>query len=111
MAVPELSISVDPDAAVLHAGRLTVELPPRPFSFTIRRDGRSLLKHAGAWVADGTVRDRFIQFTEGVVAAEDRSPPQRTQHALLMQRGEGGLTLGFRLEGGRNVRLGIDVAA
>jgi len=111
MAVPELSISVDSDAAVLHAGRLKVEVTTRPFSFTIRRDGRSLLKHAGAWVADGTVRDQFVQFTEGVIANEDRSPPQRAQHALLMQRGQCGLTLGFRLEGGRSVRLRIDVAA
>jgi len=58
----------------LEQGSLTAEVTLRPFSFTIRRDGRRLLRNASAWAADGTANDHFIQFTEGVVAGEDIAP-------------------------------------
>ncbi|HWD73994.1 MAG TPA: TIM-barrel domain-containing protein [Solirubrobacteraceae bacterium] len=93
----------------MSAGRIRVEVCARPFSLTIRRDGRSLLRAAGAWVADGVIRDRFLALTEGIVAQEDLSPPQRAQHALLMRRGDRGLTLGFRLDEGRCARLSIEL--
>jgi len=64
MTAPELSIQAEADAATIEAGRLRVEVSVRPFSFTIRRDGRSLLRAGGAWVADGEIRDQFVQFTE-----------------------------------------------
>lgn len=72
ITAPEFSISAQAqaDAATIEAGRLRVEVSVRPFSFTIRRDGRSLLRAGGAWVADGEIRDQFIQFTEGVIAGE-----------------------------------------
>jgi alpha-glucosidase (family GH31 glycosyl hydrolase) len=111
MAPPELLISVQDDVARLRRGRICVEVSARPFSFTIRRDGRSLLRGAGAWVADGVVRDRFVALTEGVVAHEERSPSLRARHALLTRHGDHGLTFGFRLEGGRCVRLAIEVMA
>jgi hypothetical protein len=107
----EPSISTQADAAIVEAGRLRIEVSARPFAFTIRRDGRSLLRAGGAWVADGEVRDRFIQFTEGVMAHEDRSPAQRARHAILMQRGERGVCLSFRLDGGRAARVRIEVIA
>ena len=44
MTAPAVSISAEADAAVLEAGRLRVEVSMRPFSFTIRRNGRSLLR-------------------------------------------------------------------
>ncbi|HEY2440312.1 MAG TPA: TIM-barrel domain-containing protein [Solirubrobacteraceae bacterium] len=109
MSPPQESISVQSDTAVMSAGRIRVEVCARPFSLTIRRDGRSLLRAAGAWVADGVIRDRFLALTEGIVAHEDLSPPQRAQHALLMRRGDRGLTLGFRLDEGRCARLGIEL--
>ena len=55
---------------VLERGLLTVEVSLRPFGFTVRRDERALIRGGGAWVADGTIHDHFIQFTEGVVARE-----------------------------------------
>jgi alpha-glucosidase (family GH31 glycosyl hydrolase) len=109
MSPTDESISVQADTAVLAAGRIRVEVTARPFSLTIRRDGRSLLRAAGAWVADGVIRDRFLALTEGVVAHEDLAPPQRAQHALLMRRGDRGLTAGFRLGEGRAARLGIEL--
>ena len=45
---------------------MQVEIALRPFELTVRRAGRRLLRSMGAWVADGTVHDHFIQFTEGV---------------------------------------------
>jgi alpha-glucosidase (family GH31 glycosyl hydrolase) len=109
MLSPELSISTQTDGAVLEAGRVRVEVSARPFAFTIRRDGRSLLRAGGAWVADGEVRDRFIQFTEGVMAHEDRSPAQRARHAILMQQGERGIYLSFRLDEGRAAHIRIEM--
>src|ERR1700760_2515195 len=108
MAPPELSIAAQTDSALLQAGRLRIEVSVRPFAFTIRRDGRRLLRAGGAWLADGEIRDQFIQFTEGVIAEEERSPAQRARHALLMHETEGGVSLSFRLDGGRVVGVGTE---
>lgn len=35
----------------------------------------------GIWAAEGTIEDHFVQFTEGVVAQEELSPPQRAPRA------------------------------
>ena len=82
----------------------------RPFAFTIRRDGRRLLRAGGAWLADGEIRDQFVQFTEGVIADEERSPAQRARHAILMRETERGVCLSFRLDGGRAAHVRIEVA-
>jgi alpha-glucosidase (family GH31 glycosyl hydrolase) len=111
MTAPEMSIQAESDAATIEAGRLRVEVSVRPFSFTIRRDGRSLLRAGGAWVADGEINDQFVQFTEGVIAAEARSPAQRARHAILMRQGEQGVCLSFRLDGGRAAHVRIEIAA
>lgn len=97
---------------VLEAGRLRVDIRARPFSFDVHRAGRLLLRHGGAWVADGMVRDHFVQFTEGVVAHEDRSPHER---ALRVERAvrtasalqHDTLTIDLLFEGGRAGRLEI----
>src|SRR5579863_158929 len=73
-----------PDLAI-EKGRLRAEITLRPFSFTIRRNGRRILRNAGAWVADGAVNDHFIQFTEGVVASEDLSPHERAVRATVSE--------------------------
>jgi alpha-glucosidase (family GH31 glycosyl hydrolase) len=102
-----------PDAATtddlaLEQGQLRAEINLRPFSFTIRRAGRRLLRSAGAWIADGTVHDHFIQFTEGVVVAEELAPHERAVRASVLETSspngrEASGTLGARLnfEGGR----------
>ena len=69
------------EQVLLERGALRVELTLRPFSFTVRRNGRRLLRSGGLWVADGTVHDHFVQFTEGVLAAEELSPPERAVRA------------------------------
>jgi alpha-glucosidase (family GH31 glycosyl hydrolase) len=111
MVPPELSIAAQSDSALLEAGRLRVEVTLRPFSFTVRRDGRRLLRAGGAWLADGEIRDQFVQFTEGVIAHEERSPAQRARHAILMRPTERGVYLSFRLDGGRAAHLRIEVTA
>ena len=55
--------------ASLERGRCASRSTCARSRITIRRAGRRLLRAAGAWVADGTVHDHFIQFTEGVIAA------------------------------------------
>ena len=104
-------LSAHADAAVLVTAGIRVEVALRPFSFTIRRRGRSLLRAAGAWVADGEARDVFLQFTEGVVPVEDRQPALRALHATLIERRERGLSLELGLDGGRGARLSIELAA
>ncbi len=46
-------------------GSLRVEVALRPFELTVYRGERRALRSMGAWVADGTVHDHFIQLTEG----------------------------------------------
>ena len=69
MPAPGAVPSSNADAVVLERGRVRVEITLSPFEVTIRRAGRRLVRSLGAWVAEGTVHDHFIQFTEGVVAA------------------------------------------
>jgi alpha-glucosidase (family GH31 glycosyl hydrolase) len=105
-----------PDLAI-EQGQLRAEITLRPFSFTIRRAGRRLLRNAGAWVAEGTVNDHFIQFTEGVVASEDLATSERAVRAAaetrpatfgsLEPQGEPSeaIALDLLFEGGRKGRL------
>lgn len=111
MAHGEVSIADRSDSALLELDRVRVEVAVRPFSFTIRRDGRSLLRAGGAWVADGEIRDQFVQFTEGVIAHEGGAPPQRARYAILMRRTERGVSLSFRLDGGRPAHVNAEIVA
>jgi alpha-glucosidase (family GH31 glycosyl hydrolase) len=105
----------------LAQGRLTAEITLRPFSLTLRRDGRRLLRNLSAWVADGTANDHFVQFTEGVVANEDLGPHERVTIAQLQPSSVSGtfsvddaivpetLELNLRFEGGRRGRLRLEL--
>ena len=79
----------------------------RPFSFTVRRGGRRVLRNAGAWVADGSVHDHFIQFTEGVVAP--RTPGaatrERATRATPRESSRDALELKLHFDGGRGGTL------
>ena len=111
MASPAPFISARVDGAVLQtASSLTVEITMRPFAFTIRRRGRRLLRAAGAWVCDGTIGDQFLQFTEAVLAREDRVPAERAVHAVLIDRRPRGLTLALVTDAGRDATLRIELA-
>src|SRR5580700_11363282 len=77
-------VRMQTDLLVLERGALRVEITPRPFAFTVRRSGRRLLRSAGVWVADGTVHDQFVSYTEGIVAAEQLAPHEPAQRAIVV---------------------------
>jgi hypothetical protein len=60
------AIVAKPDALTLERDELCVQVSMRPFSFTIRRAGRSLLRSAGVWVGGLGPRGgrRAIAFAE-----------------------------------------------
>ncbi|HEY2572105.1 MAG TPA: hypothetical protein VGI27_11550, partial [Solirubrobacteraceae bacterium] len=97
------------DLLVLERGALRVEISPRPFAFTVRRNGRRLLRAAGVWVADGTVHDQFVSYTEGMIAGEDLAPHEPAQRAAVVGHEDDtfGITLALTLHGGRRARLTI----
>ncbi len=99
------------DQVVLARGSLRVEVALRPFSITVRRAGRRLLRAAGAWVADGEVHDLFVRFTEGVVAREEISLVERAVRASVLAESGEAVTLAVRFSGGRSGTLAISVAA
>src|ERR1700712_2537353 len=90
---------------VLKTLAVRVEVTLCPFAFVIRRAGRSLLRAGGAWAVDGEIRDQFLQFTEGVLACEERSPVERAVAASPVALDERGVVLDLRLDGGRTARL------
>ena len=108
--VASVYLTAGVDTVVLVSADVRVEVSLRPFQFTIRRAGRSRMRAAGAWVADGESRDVFLQFTEGVVADEQRSEPMRALYAALVERRERGMTLALWLDGERAGRLSIELA-
>jgi hypothetical protein len=86
-----------------------VQVTLRPFSFTLRRrDGRSLLRAGGAWLADGEARDVFLQFTEGVVPAEQRAPALRGLYAVVRHHDQTTLLLELGMDAGRAGHLRIE---
>src|SRR5581483_4613611 len=100
---------IDGDLVVLERGALRVEISLRPFAFTVRRAGRRLLRSAGAWVADGIVMDNFVQYTEGVLAAEDLSPPEPARRATVLTQAPAEISLALALHGGRTAKLQISL--
>ena len=101
----------DDDRVVLERGRLQVEIALRPFELTVRRAGRRLVRSMGAWVAEGTVHDNFIQLTEGVIPAEDLAPVERAAAARVRRLARDRVVLAIRLNGGRRARLEVRVLA
>jgi alpha-glucosidase (family GH31 glycosyl hydrolase) len=92
---------------VLRRGSLGIEIALRPFSFTIRRTGRRLVRSGGLWVADGTIRDHFIQLTEGVLAHEERSPPVPGLRATIRSLQAQHVELAVLLHDGRTAQLKV----
>jgi alpha-glucosidase (family GH31 glycosyl hydrolase) len=98
----------------LARGQITAEITLRPFSFTIRRSGRRILRNASAWVAEGVVNDHFVQFTEGVVAGEDLEPHERAVRGSVSEAAGASregvsdtLRLRLHFEGGRQGEMVI----
>ncbi len=103
-------VSTGPEQVVLERDALRVEVALRPFAVTVRRAGRRLMRATGVWVADGTVHDHFVQFTEGVVPHEELAPTERARRAELVERREHGVGLALVLQGGRGATLQLDLA-
>jgi hypothetical protein len=60
-----------PEGAVaICRGPLSVDVVLRPFSLTLRRDGRRLLRSAGLWAAEGSAADHFADRDREVTWAE-----------------------------------------
>ncbi len=109
MSLSPASVATGTEHAVLERGKLRLELALRPFSFTLRRAGRRLLRAGSLWAADGHSQDRFIRFTEGVVPHERLEPAERAQRATVLEAGEDGLELEVALRGGREARLSVSL--
>ena len=72
------------EGLLIERGELRLEVALRPFSFTIRRAGRRMIRDGGVWVTEGTVHDLFIQLTEGIIPREERSPKERSRRATVV---------------------------
>ncbi len=100
---------MDGDLVVLRAGALRVEIALLPFEVTVWRGERRLVGSLGAWVAEGTVHDHFIQLTEGVVAHEALAPIERALSATVRRRAADRVSLSVGLTGGRRARLEVRI--
>src|SRR3954467_5427010 len=100
-----------PDALVLELDALQVEIAQLPFSIHVRRGGRRLVRGLGLWGADGTIGDQFIQFTEGVVPAEELEIPERVVALSVVELLPDGAEVTVRCEGGRSGHLRITLPA
>ncbi len=109
--MPSAAITSAGERVVLRDGDLEVEVVLRPFSFTIRRAGRRLLRHAGVWAAEGTVGDQFIPLTEGVIAYESLATAEDVVRVVAVDGEERALRLSIVLRGGRSARLTFTIAA
>jgi hypothetical protein len=103
----QTTVSAAGETVILERGELRVELALRPFSLTLRRANRRLLRNASFWAADGTVNDQFIQLTEGVLTHEELAFAQRTVRAELTDQSAEGVELALALRGGRAARLRV----
>jgi alpha-glucosidase (family GH31 glycosyl hydrolase) len=103
------TISLGSEQVVLERGAVRVTVDLRPFSLTIRRDGRRLMRSGGVWLAEGEIRDQFIRFTEGVIASEERTLLERGRRAEVLERSDTGVVLSLRVSGDRNGRLDVDL--
>ncbi|MBO0769454.1 MAG: hypothetical protein J2O48_12290, partial [Solirubrobacterales bacterium] len=111
--MPELTVS--PEMVALNRGPLEITIELRPFSITVRRNGRRLLRNAGVWVAQGQNKDHFVQYTEGVVAGELLDPSERATRAHVKRHPSHnggppqGVELALRLGDERHGTLLIEV--
>jgi alpha-glucosidase (family GH31 glycosyl hydrolase) len=107
MPAPGPGPSSNADTVVLERGPVRVEIALSPFEVTIRRAGRRLVRSLGAWVAEGTVHDHFIQFTEGVVAREELAPVERAWTAVVRRCSADQAALTLDLGSGRRALLDV----
>ena len=92
------------DGLVLERGPLRVEIAQHPFCIHVRRDGRRLVRALGLFAVEGEIEDQFIQFTEGVIAAEQLDLPERVVAVSVAEPLADGVQLAVRCEGERERR-------
>jgi alpha-glucosidase (family GH31 glycosyl hydrolase) len=97
------------NGVVIERGALQIEFELRPFSFTVRRAGRRLMRAAGLWVAEGTAADHFIQLTEGMIPNEERAPAEPALRASVLESCPDAVQLELVLAGGRTARFGVSI--
>ena len=103
------TVTTAPDSLTLERAALRIEVSLRPFSLTLRRGKRRLLRAATVWAADGAVNDQFIQLTEGVLAHEELAFAERVASATLAQQEGDSVELALALRGGRAAQLRIEL--
>ena len=92
---------------VLERSPLRVEIGLDPLRIDVRRAGRTLLGGLSPSACAGTVHDRFIRVTEGVVAREELRIPERPVTVAVVDAGRRAATLALTLRGGRAARLRV----
>ena len=92
------------DGLVLERGPLRVEIAQHPFCIHVRRDARRLVRALGMFAVEGEIEDQFIQFTEGVIAAEQLDLPERVVAVSVAEPLVDGVRLAVRCEGERERR-------
>ena len=92
---------------VLERSPLRVEIGLDPLRIDVRRAGRTLLGGLSPWACAGTVHDRFIRVTEGVMAREELRFPERPVTVAVVDAGRRAATLALTLRGGRAARLRV----
>jgi alpha-glucosidase (family GH31 glycosyl hydrolase) len=106
-----VTIRSSSDLVTVERGQISTELVLRPFSLTLRRGGRRLIRDGGFWTADGTVDDLFIHLTEGVIAHEELGIHERALWAEPARELPDGLELDLHLRGGRRALLSVRLPA
>jgi alpha-glucosidase (family GH31 glycosyl hydrolase) len=96
--------------AVLARGPLRLEVRLRPLGIDLARHGRTLLSGLSAWACEGTVHDRFVRVTEGLIAREELGFPERPVDAEIAYAGEHELDIELALRGGRAAVLRVALA-
>jgi alpha-glucosidase (family GH31 glycosyl hydrolase) len=96
---------------LLERGLLRVEVKLSPLRLHVRRDGRRLVRALRVWCCEGTVEDRFITVTEGVVGQERRGTAERPRDVEVLDASATHAELGLRLHGGRTARLAVALEA
>lgn len=93
------------ERVVLSRGALELEVKLHPLRIHLRSGGRRLLRGLHVWACDGTVHDRFLQLTEGVIPRETRGFPERAVAASVAESLSDGIVLALTLQGGRRAEL------
>jgi alpha-glucosidase (family GH31 glycosyl hydrolase) len=93
--------------ALAHDG-LVVRVEREPAAVTVERRGRTLIPALSLWSAGGSIHDRFVQVTEGVLPEERLEPAQSVTRLEPVGAGDGWLECAGDL-GGAECTLRVSV--